>query len=103
MYGTDAGDQRTSCVIVQRYDTTVIMLGGCLDRAGVQQVENDVRWTIGHCDDEVAILDATAVENADRWGIRLIEEAESMAARHHVDLTVRPSPVLRELLDVTAR
>ena len=103
MYGTGAGDERTSCVVVQRFDTTVILLGGCLDQTGVEQVENDVRWTIGHCDDDVAIIDATAVDDVDGWGLRLIEEAETMAVRHHVDLTVRPSPVLRELLDVTAR
>ena len=103
MYGSGAGDERTSCVVVQRFDTTVIMLGGSLDQAGVEQVENDVRWTIGHCDDDVAIIDATAVDDVDGWGLRLIEECECMAARHHVDLTVRPSRVLRDLLDISAR
>jgi anti-anti-sigma regulatory factor len=103
MYGTGAGDERTSCVVVQRYDTTVILLGGSLDQAGVEQVENDVRWTLGHCDDDVGIIDATAVDDADGWGLRLIEEAETMAARHHVELMVRPSDALRELRAVAAR
>ena len=102
MFGTGTGDERTCCTVVQRYDTTVIMLEGTLDRAGVEHVENDVRWTLGHCDDHVAIIDATRVADADGWGLLLIEEAESMAARHHVDLTVRPSEALRELLAVAS-
>jgi anti-anti-sigma regulatory factor len=102
MYGMGAGDERTSCVVVQRYDTTVILLGGTLDQAGVQQVEKDVRWTIGHCDDDVAIIDATEVDDVDAWGLRLIEEAESIARRHQVELTVRASGALRDLLEVAA-
>ena len=100
MHGTGAGNERTSCVIVQRFDTTVILLEGSLDQTGVEQVEHDVRWTIGHCDDDVAIIDATRVDDVDGWARRLIEEAESIAERHHVDLMVRPSPALRELLAV---
>ena len=102
MYGTGAGDERTSCVVVQRYDTTVILLGGSLDQTGVELVEHDVRWTIGHCDDDVAIIDATKVDDVDGWGLRLIEEAESIAERYHVD-PHRPAVQVEELLDVTAR
>jgi anti-anti-sigma regulatory factor len=93
------GDARTSCIVLQRYDTTVIVLEGHLDRDGVSAVADDVHWTLGHCDDGVAVIDATRVEAVDAAGLQLLSDAESVAAAHDVQLTLRPSPAVRAVRD----
>ena len=101
MYGTGVGDERTSCIVVQRYDTTVIMLGGCLDQAGARGIEGSVRFATADAEAGV-LIDCTACQFVDSSGLRLLVESQQMAAARGIGWRMRAGDQLRKLLIATS-
>ncbi len=78
----------------------VVVLTGDLDCAGVEMVENEVRWAVTQADASVTI-DCSGVGFVDSSGLRLLVQAESMAACRQEHFRLRSCrPQLRSLLRI---
>ena len=90
----------TAQVVAGSGDTCVIQVLGTLDIHGVESVENELRWLVEHARCSEVVVDCTEVHFVDSSGLRLLIEAEMMAAGHGTQLHVRPSAHLRGILQV---
>lgn len=95
------GRAASATVAADDVGNTTVVLSGELDHEGVQLVENDVRWAVSQATDTVTI-DGAGLSFVDSAGLRLILQAQMMAADHHVRfLIARPSENLVRLLELT--
>lgn len=81
--------------------SVLLVLQGELDHDGVQDVENDVRWAVSNATHSIR-LDCSGVSFVDSAGLRLLIQAQMMAADTHVEFgLVEPSQPLIRLLAMT--
>jgi anti-anti-sigma factor len=77
-----------------------VVISGALDSTGAAQVGNDVRWAALRST-SVVTIDVTDNGFVDSSGLRLLIEAQQMAAARHIEFRLLPSAALQHLLDIT--
>ena len=90
------------CAVAQLEEGVVIItLHGALDHAGAAAMGNEVRWAVTTAHRSV-VIDCAGVGFVDSTGLRLLVEAESMAACQSEHFVLHNVPrQLRNLLQIS--